>query len=185
MTGVLRADARRNLGLVLEAASEAFAELGPDVTVDEIARRAGVGHGTVFRRFPTKDALMAAVLGLRLDELAANAEALLAEDDPLRAFEEFVWLAADACGRDRALYDGVPRCERFDDVADAKERLHACAEQLLRRAQKAGAVRGDVTADDVSSLIGSTMLASTRASSADAWRRYIGVILVGLRSAPR
>jgi len=74
---VLRADARRNLGLVLDAASEVFAERGPDASIDEIARRAGVGHGTVFRRFPTKDALLAAVLGGGRYALAAQAEALV------------------------------------------------------------------------------------------------------------
>jgi AcrR family transcriptional regulator len=181
---VLRADARRNLGLVLDAASEAFAELGPDVSIDEIARRAGVGHGTVFRRFPTKDALLAAVVGRRLDELAAEAEELVAEGDPETAFEEFVWLAAESCGRDRALFDGVPRCESFPEVFEAKARVHACASQLLGRAQTAGALRDDVSADDVEALIASAMLASARADSSDAWRRYISVVLAGLRSAP-
>src|SRR5439155_17386609 len=78
---VLRADARRNLDRILEAAADAFAELGPDVTIDEIARRAGVGHGTVFRRFPTKDALRAAVIRVRLDEMLVHAAALLDEPD--------------------------------------------------------------------------------------------------------
>ncbi len=178
---ILRADARRNLELVLEAASQAFAEHGPDVSVDEIARRAGVGHGTVFRRFPTKDALMAAVLALRLDELAASAEELLAEADAGAAFEQFVWRAADCCGRDRALFDGVPRCESFAEVAEAKQRLHGNVEQLIARAQAEGSLRDDVGSDDVSALVGSAMLASTHAESPDAWRRYIGVILDGLR----
>jgi AcrR family transcriptional regulator len=180
---VLRADARRNLELVLEAASQAFAELGPDVSVDEIARRAGVGHGTVFRRFPTKSALMAAVLGLRLEELAERAEALVAESDPVTAFDEFVWLAADACGRDRAFFEGVPMCEGFAEVADAKQRVHVCAETLLQRAQKAGSVRADVTVDDVSTLIGSAVLAAP--AEPEAWRRYVEIILAGLRPPPR
>src|SRR5439155_5738234 len=81
LMSVLRADARRNLDRILEAASDAFAELGPDVTIDEIARRAGVGHGTVFRRFPTKDALYAAVIRVRLDEMLARAKELLDEPD--------------------------------------------------------------------------------------------------------
>lgn len=179
----LRADARRNLGLVLDAASEAFAELGPDVSIDEIARRAGVGHGTVFRRFPTKDALLAAVLARRLDALAAQAETLVAEGDPETAFEEFVWLAAESCRRDRAVFDGVPRCECFPEVSGAQARIHACASALLERAQSAGALRDDVTAVDVEALIGSAMLAASRADAPDAWRRYIGVVLAGLRAA--
>jgi AcrR family transcriptional regulator len=181
---VLRADARRNLGRVLEAASEAFAELGPDVTVDEIARRAGVGHGTVFRRFPTKDALLAAVLAVRLEELADSAESLLENADPATAFEEFVWLAAGACGRDRALFEGVPRCESFPDVAATKKRVQACAAELLERAQANGSLRGDVTADDVSALVVSAMhAADQRGAEPDAWRRYIAVVLAGLRAA--
>jgi AcrR family transcriptional regulator len=181
---VLRADARRNLGLVLDAAAEVFAERGPDASIDEIARRAGVGHGTVFRRFPTKDALLAAVLGRRLDELAAQAEALVEDGDPETAFEEFVWLAAEACGRDRAFFDGVPRCECFPEVSDAKSRVHACASELLERAQATGALRDDVTAADVEALIGSAMLAASRAESPEAWRRYISVVLAGLRPEP-
>ena len=180
---VLRADARRNLGRVLEAASEAFAELGPDVTVDEIARRAGVGHGTVFRRFPTKDALLAAVLALRLEELAESVEALRDNPDPAAAFEEFVWLAADACGRDRALFEGVPRCESFPEVAETKQRLHACAGELLERGQAAGSLRPDVTADDVSALVVSAMHAADQlGTEPGAWRRYIAVVLAGLRA---
>ena len=101
----LRADAQRNLGRILEAATDAYAELGPDVTIDEIARRAGVGHGTVFRRFPTKDALRAAVIRARLDELLATAHALLEEPDAGAAVEQFVWEVADSCLRDRALFE--------------------------------------------------------------------------------
>jgi AcrR family transcriptional regulator len=84
---VLRADARRNLDRILEAAATAFAELGPDATIDEIAHRAGVGHGTVCRRFPTKDGLRAAVLRMRLEEILARANELLDEPDAGAALE--------------------------------------------------------------------------------------------------
>ena len=180
----LRSDALRNRGLVLEAAAQLFAERGPDVTVDEIARHAGVGHGTIFRRFPTKDALMAAVLGVRLEELAAGAEELLAHEDAWAAFEEFVWSAADACGRDRALFDGVPRCEIFPEVAEAKQQLDAIAQRLIRRAQDDGSLRGDIAADDVAALVASAMLAAGRVTTHDASRLYISIVLDGLRSAP-
>ena len=73
MTATLRADARRNLDRLLEAASECFAEQGLDASIDEIAKRAGIGHGTVFRRFPTKEALLVAVIRERLHELALTA----------------------------------------------------------------------------------------------------------------
>ena len=90
----LRADAQRNLDRLLGAAAECFAEQGVDASVDEIARRAGVGHGTVFRRFPTKDALLAAVLASHMAELAAAAEAACDEPDAGEAFDRFVRAAA-------------------------------------------------------------------------------------------
>ncbi|HZC74355.1 MAG TPA: helix-turn-helix domain-containing protein, partial [Gaiellaceae bacterium] len=107
----LRADAQRNLDRVLVAAGECFAEGGVDVSVDEVARRAGVGHGTVFRRFPTKDALLAAVLGEELDRLLLLAQAALAEDDPWTGFAGFFRAAADTYGRNRALLEAKERCE--------------------------------------------------------------------------
>src|SRR5207249_10088566 len=106
----LRADAQRNLDRLLDTAAECFAEQGLDVSIDEIARRAGVGHGTVFRRFPTKDALRAAVIRARLDELLATAHALLEEPDAGAAVEQFVWEVADSCLRDRALFEGIESC---------------------------------------------------------------------------
>ena len=181
MAPPLRADAQRNLGRVLEAAAEAFAELGPDVTIDEIARRAGVGHGTVCRRFPTKDALMAAVVGMRIAELTKAAGELLEQPDAGAAFEAFVWHAADSCGRDRVLFESSGRCDTFAGVAEAKHELHRVVERLIGRAREDGALRSDLSADDVAALIGSAMQASARAEQPDAWRRYIQIILDGLR----
>jgi AcrR family transcriptional regulator len=178
---VLRADAQRNLDRILEAASEAYAEVGPDVTIDEIARRAGVGHGTVFRRFPSKDALRAAVIRVRLDELLARAHALLAEPDVVVALEEFVWAAAEMCRRDRALFAGVEHCGQFADVAAAKQELHDTVGKLIRRAQRAGALRAGLDSRDIGALVGAAIQASAHAERGDAWRRYVQVVLDGLR----
>ena len=178
---VLRADARRNLDRILEAASDAFAELGPDVTIDEIARRAGVGHGTVFRRFPTKDALRAAVIRARLDELLARANELLEEPDAGAALQEFVWHVAGYCRRDRALFEGIEKCGGFADVTDAKQELHETVNRLIRRAQRAGAVRRGLDARDIGALVGAAIQASMHAERDDAWRRYVQVVLDGLR----
>ena len=145
----LRADAQRNLDRLLEAAAECFAEQGVDASVDEIARRAGVGHGTVFRRFPTKDALLAAVLAGHMRELATAAEAACAEPDAGEAFDHFVRAAADAYARNHALIEAIERCQAMPE-ADA---LVAAVARLLRGAQDAGAVRTDVTAEDVLALI--------------------------------
>jgi AcrR family transcriptional regulator len=177
----LRADAQQNLGRVLQAAAEAFAECGPDVSVDEIARRAGVGHGTVFRRFPTKDGLIAAVIGTRLRALGDRAENLLDEADAGAALERFVWEIAELHAHDRVLFEGVPRCSEMPEIADAKERLQELVERLVARAQDEGALRRDIRPEDVTGLVGSAMLGSTQASDEEAWRRYIRIVLDGLR----
>ena len=145
----LRADAQRNLDRLLEAAGECFAEQGADASIDEIARRAGVGHGTVFRRFPTKEALLAAILAGHMLELATDAEASYAEPDAGEAFDHFVRRVADAYARNRALVDAVKRCETTPEV----DALVDAVGRLLHRAQDAGAVRLDVTAEDVLALI--------------------------------
>jgi AcrR family transcriptional regulator len=178
---VLRADAERNLGLILAAAADAYAEVGPDVTIDEIARRAGVGHGTVFRRFPTKDALRAAVIRARLGELLDRANELLESPDAGSALESFIWLAAESCRRDRAFFEGIERCSCFAEVSEAKQELHETVDRLIRRAQRAGAVRRGLDARDVGALVGAAIQASAYAERSDAWRRYIQVVLDGMR----
>jgi AcrR family transcriptional regulator len=177
---VLRSDARRNLDRILEAASDAFAEVGPDVTIDEIARRAGVGHGTVFRRFPTKDALRAAILRRRLEELLSRAAELSERADAGAAFEEFVWVAAESCSHDRALYEGMERCGD-DAVFTAKRELHGVIDGLIRRAVEQGAIRRELDARDVSALVGAAVMASVHSERPDAWRGYVTVVLDGLR----
>lgn len=178
---VLRADAQRNLDRILEAAAEAYAELGPDVPIDEIARRAGVGHGTVFRRFPTKDALRAAVIGVRLDELLARAHELLDQPEAGPALEKFVWAAAEACRRDRALFEGIEQCEGFAEVSAAKQELHDVVGKLIRRAQRSGAIRRGLDSRDIGALVGAAIQASMHAERSGAWRRYVQVVLDGLR----
>jgi AcrR family transcriptional regulator len=177
----LRADAQRNLGLILEAASDAYSEVGPDVTIDEIARRAGVGHGTVFRRFRTKDALRAAVIRARLDELLVRAHELLEQPDPGAALEEFVWAAAESCRRDRALFEGIEQCSGFAEVSEAKRELHDTVDKLIRRAQRAGALRRGLDSRDIGALVGAAIQAATQAERDSAWRSYVQVVLDGLR----
>ena len=178
---VLRADAQRNLDRILAAAADAYAEVGPDVTMDEIARRAGVGHGTVFRRFPTKDALWAAIIRARLDELLARARALLEQPDAGAALEQFVWTAAERMRLDRALFEGVEHCESFADVATAKQELYDVVDAMIRRARRAGAVRKGFDSRDIGALVGAAIQASQHAERDDAWRRYVQIVLDGLR----
>jgi len=157
----LRADAQRNLDRLLDAAGECFAESGVDASVDEIARRAGVGHGTVFRRFSTKDALVAAVIDSKVGELTAAAVEARGERG---GFERFVRLAAAAYAQNRALIEGIDRCRHTQHV----EAFAQAVQRLLRRAQSAGEVRRDVTVEDVLALIPTAS-------------RYPDVILDGLR----
>jgi AcrR family transcriptional regulator len=182
-TTQLRADAQRNLERVLDAAAELFAERGCDVSVDEIARKAGVGHATVFRRFPNKDALISAVVSKQIDELKAFVEGALAEEDAGEAFRAFVWRAAELHARDRGLYEGFSRCGSNQGVAEAKAELNALIDQLIERAQQAGALRKDVSADDVSTLVGTAIRGAHGSSEPELWRRYVAVVLDGLAAS--
>jgi AcrR family transcriptional regulator len=145
----LRADAQRNRDRLMVAAAACFAEQGVDVSVDEIARRAGVGHGTVFRRFPTKDALLEAVVCERARGLAAAADEATESADVWAGFEEFVREASAVYGRDRALLEGLGRCVDAEDV----DAFVAAVRRLVARAQEAGVLRNDVSAEDVLELV--------------------------------
>jgi AcrR family transcriptional regulator len=169
----LRSDAQRNLGRLLTAAAEAFAERGADVSVDEIARRAGVGHGTVFRRFPTKDALIGAVVLERVLELRAVAEAALADEDPAAGFHDFMLRAAEIHARDRRLLECFDRCLESPEVLE----LHSLGAQIIERAQAVGAVRLDLTPVDVETIFKATL----SAAPPDQWQLYAEIVLAGLR----
>lgn len=182
MTSTLRADARRNLDRILDAAVEVFAELGPDAPIDEIARRAGVGHGTVFRRFPTKSALRAAVVASRLDEMQAHVEELRRRDDVGAAFDELVFYAAERCLRDRAFFESIERCGAdFAEVMVRKQALQDTVNKLIRRARREGHVRRELDAQDLGALVGAAIEASIHAERPDAWKRYVRILLDGLR----
>ena len=168
MSATLRADARRNLDRLLEAASECFAESGVDASIDEIARRAGVGHGTVFRRFPTKEALLIAVMLELLRGLTRDAEAALEDQDAGAAFERFFRRAAGVYAQNRAIVEGFDRCVETKEV----DALKVAVGRLAWRAQRAGALRRDVTPDDVMELV-------------PAASRHPDVILDGLRPQRR
>ncbi len=180
----LRADARRNLERVLEAAAEVFAERGPDVSVDEVARRAGVGHATVFRRFPSKDALIAAVVVDRIRGVGELADAALERDDAGEGFVEFAWQVAELKARDRCVFEGlVGRCADTPEVMEANASVLEAIRRVVGRAQEAGAIRSDVDADEVLLVIASILSAALHRPGADegAWRRHLAIVLDGLR----
>ena len=170
----LRADARRNLERVLDAAEQAFGASGPDTNIDEIARLAGVGHGTVFRRFPTKDDLMYAVIERHVAQMRALAEDALASDDPGEAFFDFAWQVAELNMSTPGLHRCVVHCVGKPGATE----LETLVGKIISRAQRAGAVRRDVKPADVQLLVRSAL---TSAPSGQ-WRRYLGVVLDGLRA---
>jgi AcrR family transcriptional regulator len=175
----LRADARRNREKVLRAARDAFAASGYGVPLDEIAALAGVGPGTVYRHFPTKEALFEAVVAARIEDLVADARARAGAADHGEAFFGFLARVADEAGAKRDLPDAIAIPGPLQDA------LYAALGALLSRAQRAGAVRGDIdTADLIAVFKAAT--AGLRDSSAGPARRkrVFDVIADGLRSQP-
>jgi len=170
----LRADARRNLERVLDAAAEVFAEEGPDASVDEIARRAGVGHGTVFRRFPTKDDLVYAVVERHVAQMRTLAEEALVAADPGEAFFEFVRGVGALVMSTPGMHACVVHCGEKPGAAELDE----LGQKVIARAQRAGAVRRDVKPADVQALVRAAL---TSAPAGD-WRLYLDVVLDGLRA---
>ncbi|MFC3743821.1 TetR/AcrR family transcriptional regulator [Paractinoplanes deccanensis] len=178
----LRADAARNRSSLLAAAAREFAERGPDASVADIARRAGIGKGTVFRHFPTKEDLLAAVVLDRIEDLAALAARLANADDAGAALLEFM---DEAAGRQQQLDLSFLResGEVNERLAGARERLFAAIIALVERAQAAGAVRGDISGMDVILLMCAPnhVVSFVPDAPPDLWRRYLGIIFDGLR----
>jgi AcrR family transcriptional regulator len=170
----LRSDARRNLERVLDAATEVFAAEGPEASIDEIARRAGVGHGTVFRRFPTKDDLMFAVIERQVEEMRAIAAESLASEDPGQAFFDFVHRVAELSMSTPGLHKCVAHCGEKPGAAE----LEALGTKIVARAQRAGALRRDLKPAEVGPFI----RAALTAAPAGKWRTYLDVVLDGLRA---
>jgi AcrR family transcriptional regulator len=150
----LRADAERNRRRVLDAAQAAFGERGLDVGVAEIAERAGVGRGTLFRNFPTKDDLIAAIVVERMHEAAVSGRQLLDAEDPGEAVFEFLEEVVGRQQIDRALFDAVgDNWLANEEIRAAHAEVIGALDQLLGRAQQAGAARQDVGAMDVLLLL--------------------------------
>lgn len=177
----LRADARRNREKVLRAAQEAFAEHGMGVPLDDIAGRAGVGPGTVYRHFPTKEALFEAVVAARVEDLVAEARRRADAADPGEAFLGFLGLLTDEAGVKRDLSDVL--VAPLTVATSLRDDLRAALDVLLTRAQQAGAIRPELRIDDLFTLLKGLMAALVDAS-ADARERVAAVVVDGLR-APR
>ncbi len=181
----LRADARRNRELLLRAAAEAFAEHGLDVGVAEIARRAGVGTATLFRRFPTKDDLVLAVVEERIREVVEVFESGLEDPDPWCGLVGPMTEVTKMQSVDRGFFEAVGDHLHNDAAfAPLRERVQSSAARLVSRAQEAGVVRDDLAPEDVLLLLKAAAQAADLAGDApELHTRYLGIIFDGLRPA--
>ncbi len=176
----LRADARRNRERVLEAARRAFAERGYAVPLDEIAAAAGVGPGTVYRHFPTKEALFEAVSVANVEDLAADARARAEADDPDAAFAGFLDRMAEQALAKRNLPDAFAGAGT-DAVAAAVADMYDALGVLLAKAQEAGGIRRDVTVTDLVALLKGLLYAVRGDPDPDIRHRLLAVVRDGLR----
>lgn len=181
----LRRDAERNRALILEAARAAFAEDGLDVGLHEIAKRAGVGVGTVYRRFPDKETLVEALFENSIDDAVATAERALEEDDAFTGLQMFLrascQLQADNRGLHEVIFHGAsgPRI-----AAGARERIAPLVMQLVARAQEQGTVRRDLAPYDVGmmrNMIG-RFIDTGGPIAAEVWPRLLAIAIDGLRA---
>ncbi len=176
----LRADARRNRERILVAAREVCAQQGAHVQIDDVARIAGVGVGTVYRHFPTKDALIEALVAEKFRITIDNIRAALEIEDPWEAFAAGLRSNAEVMAADAGLRDALIRLGPAARTSDAdRAELHGLAARLIERAQAAGVLRDDVTADDVGALVAG--LCSSMGHPEVDWRRHLEILLDGLR----
>jgi AcrR family transcriptional regulator len=186
-----RADAVRNRARVVAAAAEVFAEAGLDASVPEIAARAGVGKATVYRSFPTKEHLVAAVLLERLAAFEAGVRAALEADDAWTALADLMVEKAGGMAGDQALAGGMSRVITLPEVAAAHASMWAALGALIERAKAQGGMRPDVTGEDLRVLWAGVcrVLAGEHETDPAAWRRYAALVLAALRAdgvpAPR
>jgi len=179
----LRADAERNRARILAAAAEVFAERGLDVSLDDIAAHAGVGVGTVYRRFPDKDDLIDALFEHKIDHAVALADEALEIEDPWEGFTTFLRGMCRMQAHDRGFKDALllrgPGRERVDA---ARERIAPRALKLLARAQDAGAVRADLGPFDMPMLHLCVGLIAdrTRDVAPDYWERVLTILIDGI-----
>jgi AcrR family transcriptional regulator len=177
-----RADARRNRERILAAAKQIFAEHGIGAQMDDVARAAGVGVGTVYRHFPTKDALLGRLIAQRFEAIIAVERQALAIDDPWESFAAMIRQGAQLMADDAHMRQALLR---FPDSAwEHAEPQNTTVDELggriIRRAQRAGELRADFSVDDMPMIMGG-LCASIGIPGAD-WRRHVEIVLAGLRA---
>ena len=183
----LRADAARNRAAILKAARAVFAKYGSDAQMDDIARRAKVGVGTVYRHFPTKAALFQALANDHFEQVTEIAREASQVDDPWEAFEQMMLRSAELMAADRAMAEVMAADPTA--MTQAKQRqqeLFTLGDEILRRGQAAGVIRPDAVTMDIG-IVMSGLCATTFAPHLppDAWRRQLRLALDGFRGDGR
>jgi AcrR family transcriptional regulator len=179
----LRADARRNREAILKAARKVFSERGQDAQMDDIASRAKVGVGTVYRHFPTKDTLLEELVRDSFRDLAAMWLEAIERPDPWDAFVDVMWRSAEMHSGDRGFTEAIAEAKMaIADQVVEELGLQTSLAEMLRRCQAAGAMRQDIGPEDLQSLfcgLGAVMMRG--GGDGQAWRRYLTLMLDGLR----
>ncbi|GAY11175.1 TetR/AcrR family transcriptional regulator [Pseudonocardia sp. N23] len=179
----LRADAERNRRRIMAAAREVFARRGLEAGLDEIARHAGVGTGTVYRRFPDKAALVTALFDERLDQVVAAVEHAVAHPDPWQglcsALESLIAMQIEDRGLKDVIFSAVGDQESF---RERRAEIVPLVERGIRRAVEAGVLRPDITLSDFAPLqvMLTQVAAFTETADPQVWRRYLRIVLDGL-----
>jgi len=181
----LRADAARNAERILKAAREVYGELGPDAPIEAIARRAGIGERTLYRRFPTKAELVRAALDQCIaEDLTPTIEAVRSAADPLAGLAELFDAAISLGAREHNLLTAARRAGSL--TSDVSTKLYEALKELADRGQRAGVVRDDLAPADLPRMI--AMLHSvlwTMDSGSDGWRRYVALMLDAISAGER
>ncbi|WP_029111945.1 TetR/AcrR family transcriptional regulator [Mycobacterium sp. URHB0044] len=180
----LRSDAERNRQRVIEAARDLFAARGLEATLNDVAHHAGLGVGTVYRRFPTKEELFEAIFEDAINQIADMAESALCEPDSWNGFEQFVTRLCEMTATDRGMRE-VAFCKTCggNRVDAARDRLVPALSKLVERAQQDGYLRPEISATDmpILGLLAGTVSEYAGHVDAELWRRYVALLLEGMR----
>jgi AcrR family transcriptional regulator len=181
----LRADARRNRERIVETAREVFAEAGVEAQIDDVARRAGVGVGTVYRHFPTKEALLGELVRQKFQIFAANAEEALERDaEPFAVFADLLRRNAEVCAADCAMQHALAGFGEHISAHAASEftALNCAVGKLMARAQRAGTMRQDVSQQDIPMLMCGVSATMAQTAFGFDWHRHLELVIDMLRA---
>jgi AcrR family transcriptional regulator len=179
----LRRDAARNRAALIAAGREVFAEQGPDASLEEIARRAGVGIGTLYRHFPTRDALIEVIFDEHIGEVVAAAEAAADDEDPWNGLVGFLERVLDLQARNLPLRGVFLRHPGGHGVDERRRRIGLLLEQLVAQAREQGTVRDDLAVGDLLLAMWSfaPLFEATAGVAPKVWRRHLRILLDGMR----